>query len=205
MKNKKFFGKKIYNKIKKYIIFKLQIIKSIKNNEFKLYVQPKYNTKDKKICGGEILIRWNKNNEIVYPNKFINKLEKNKLIYIIDLYVLNNVCNKLEKWNINNYSKIKLSINQSQKNLLNNNYIDIVKDIINKYKFNKELLEIELTESIFIKNRNKVKELEKELHKLNVMVSIDDFGTGYSSYYLLSEIDIDILKLDKKLFDNFRK
>lgn len=86
--------------------------------------------------------------------------------------------------------------------MLNILYINKIKNIINKYKFNKQLLEIELTESIFIKNKNKVKKLEKELHKLNVKISIDDFGTGYSSYYLLSEIQIDILKLDKKLFDN---
>ena len=198
-----YFGKKIYKKINKIQNYKLEITKAIKNNKFKLYIQPKYNTQTKEISGGEILIRWNKNNEIIYPNKFINNLEKNRIIYKIDLFVLNKICKKLEEWNKNNkLNKIKISINQSQKNLLNKSYLNLINKIINKYNFEKKYLEIELTESIFIKDRNKVKELEKELHKLNVQVSIDDFGTGYSSYYLLSEIQIDVIKLDKKLFDN---
>lgn len=201
---KKYNGKRVIKKINKYIKNKIEFINSIKNNEFKLYVQPKYNSTTKEINGGEILIRWNKNNEIIYPDKFINKLEKNRLIYILDIYVLKSVCNKLQKWKKNNYKKIKLSINQSQKNLSNNHYLKIIKKIINKYNFSKKFLEIELTESIFIKNKNKVKKLEEELHKLNLLISIDDFGTGYSSYYLLSEINIDILKLDKKLFDNLK-
>lgn len=197
-----YYGRKIYKKIKKNQKFEKEIVEALKNNEFKLYIQPKYKTQTKEICGGEILIRWNKNNKIIYPDKFINKLEKSRLIHKLDFYVLEKICYKLQEWDKKKYKKMKISVNQSQKNLLNFYYINIIKKIINKYKFNKKLLEIELTESIFIKDREKVKKLEKELHDLNVLVSIDDFGTGYSSYYLLSEIQIDILKLDKKLFDN---
>lgn len=202
MKKITYKGRKAYKKIKQNKLFALSIDKSISNSEFKLYIQPKYNTKTKEICGGEILIRWNKNNKIIFPDKFIYKLEKSRIIHKLDLYVLKNVCNKLQEWEKNKYKKIKISINQSQKNLLNYYYINLVKDIISKYKFDKKLLEIELTENIFIKNKNKVKKLEEELHNLNVQVSIDDFGTGYSSYYLLAEINIDVLKLDKKLFNN---
>ncbi len=202
-KIKNYFGKKVYKKIKKIQDYKIEITQAIKNNKFKLYVQPKYNTQTKEITGGEILIRWNKNNQIIFPNKFINNLEKNRIIYKIDLFVLNTICKKLEVWSKNNkLKKIKISINQSQKNLINKSYLSVINKIINKYNFEKKYLEIELTESIFIKDRNKVKKLEKELHELNVKVSIDDFGTGYSSYYLLSEIQIDVIKLDKKMFEN---
>ncbi len=199
---KNYFGKNIYEKINKFTKSKYEIIELIKNNEFKLYIQPKYETHTQEICGGEVLIRLYKNNKIIFPEKFINKLEKNKLIYLLDVYVLNSICEILQKWNENKYKKIKISINQSQNNLLNSYYIYLIKKIINKYKFEKNLLEIELTEGIFIEDKNKVKKLEKELHNLNLQISIDDFGTGYSSYYLLSEINIDILKLDKKLFEN---
>ena len=92
-----YFGKKIYKKINKIQNYKLEITKAIKNNKFKLYIQPKYNTQTKEISGGEILIRWNKNNEIIYPNKFINNLEKNRIIYKVDLFVLNKICKKLKK------------------------------------------------------------------------------------------------------------
>lgn len=201
-KNKYYYSKKIYTKIKNNKKIKEEILVALKKKEFKLYIQPKYKTETKIISGGEVLIRWNKNNEIIYPDKFINELEKRGLIYLIDIYVLKIICKKLEEWNNNKYKKIKISINQSQENLLNHFYISKIKDILNRYNFNKQLLEIELTESIFIKNKNKVKELEEKLHSKNLLISIDDFGTGYSSYYLLSEIKVDILKLDKKLFNN---
>jgi len=205
MKNIKgiFWGRKVYKKIIKNNNFKKEIINALKNNEFKLYIQPKYETQSKKICGGEVLIRWHKNNRIIYPNKFISNLEKSRLIHKLDFFVLKKICSKLERWN-NKNNKIKISINQSQQNLLNFYYLREIKKIINNYKFNRNLLEIELTETIFIKNKNKVKQLEKQLHELNVLLSIDDFGTGYSSYYLLSEIQIDVLKLDKKLFENLQ-
>ena len=190
----------IYKKIKETNEFKKEFENGLKNKEFKLYVQPRYDTQTEKIIAGEILVRWNKNNKIIYPNEFIKKLEQNNLIGKLDLYLLNETCKKLEEWG--NKNKIKISINQSQKNILNKDYINEIKKIINKYNFNKELLEIELTEDIFIENKEKVKLLEKELHALNIKIAIDDFGTGYSSYNLLDEIEIDVLKLDKKLFDN---
>lgn len=190
----------IYKKIKETNEFKKEFENGLKNKEFKLYVQPRYDTQTEEIIAGEILVRWNKNNKIIYPNEFIKKLEENNLIGKLDLYLLNETCKKLEEWG--NKNKIKISINQSQKNILNKNYINEIKKIINKYNFNNELLEIELTEDIFIENKEKVKLLEKELHELNIKIAIDDFGTGYSSYNLLDEIEIDVLKLDKKLFDN---
>lgn len=190
----------IYKKIKEKNVFKKEFKKGLKNKEFKIYIQPRYDTDTEKIIGGEVLVRWNKNNKIIYPNEFIKKLEENNLIKELDLYLLNETCKKLEEWN--NKNKIKISINQSQKNILNKNYINEIKEIINKYNFNHSLLEIELTENIFIENKEKVKLFERELHSLNIQIAIDDFGTGYSSYNLLNEIKIDVLKLDKKLFDN---
>ncbi|MBO5479262.1 MAG: EAL domain-containing protein [Clostridia bacterium] len=191
--------KNMYKKIKEKNEFKKEFEKGIKNKEFKMYVQPRYDTATEKIIGGEVLVRWHKNNKIIYPNEFIKKLEENNLIKKLDLYLLNEICKKLEEWKNN---KIKISINQSQKNILDKNYINEIKKIINKYNFDHSLLEIELTEDIFIENKEKVKSFEKELHSLNIGIAIDDFGTGYSSYNLLNEIKIDVLKLDKKLFDN---
>jgi EAL domain-containing protein (putative c-di-GMP-specific phosphodiesterase class I) len=201
IQNKKInkYKNNIYKKIKEKNKFVKEIKNAFKNNEFKIYIQPRYNTQTEKIVGGELLVRWYKNNKIIYPSYFINKMEEYNLIKKLDLYLLNEICKKMEEWKNN---KIKISINQSQKNLLNKNYIYEIKKIINKYNFNKSLLEIELTENIFIENKEIVKKLENELHKINIKIAIDDFGTGYSSYNLLNEIKIDILKLDKKLFNN---
>lgn len=197
------YRKKIYKKIKEKNKLKLEIEKAIQNKEFKLYIQPRYETITEQVTGGEILVRWVKENgDIIYPDQFIKELEENNLIKMLDIYILENTCKKIEEWKYKNYKELKISINQSQTNLLNEKYINEIKEIINKYKFNYNLLEIELTENIFIENKNKVKKLEEELHKINIKIAIDDFGSGYSSYNLLNEIKIDILKLDKKLFYN---
>lgn len=194
------YKKNIYKKINEKNKFKKEFERALKNNEFQLYIQPRYNTLTEKIVGGELLVRWHKNNNIIYPNEFIGKLEENNLIKKLDLYLLKKICQKLEEWN--NKYKIKISINQSPQNLLDKNYMSEIIKIINRYNFDHSLLEIEMTENIFIENKEKVKQFEKELHKLNVHIAIDDFGTGYSSYNLLNEIQVDILKLDKKLFSD---
>lgn len=197
------YRKRIYQKIKEKNKLKIEIKNAIENKEFKLYIQPRYETKTEQVAGGEILVRWVKENgDIIYPDEFIKKLEENNLIKMLDIYILENTCKKIEEWKYKNYRELKISINQSQKNLLNEKYIYEIKEIINKYKFNHNLLEIELTENVFIENKSRVKKLEDELHKINIKIAIDDFGSGYSSYNLLNEIKIDILKLDKKLFYN---
>lgn len=193
----------IYKDLIKMNKFRKEFKKGLNNRQFKIYIQPKYDTLKEKIVGGELLVRWHKENKIIYPNEFIQKLEEYNLIEQLDLYLLDNICRELEKWkDTEKISDIKISLNQSQKNLLNKNYIYKFKEIIKKYNFKHELLEIELTENIFIQNKEIVKKFEKEIHDLNLKIAIDDFGTGYSSYNLLSEIEIDTLKLDKKLFEN---
>lgn len=194
-----------YNsKIEEKIIHKNQIEKEMENalinNEFKIYIQPRYDTMSEKIIGGEALIRWIKDGKIIMPDEFIPIFEENNFIKKIDLYVLNKICEKENEWK---NKKIKISINQSQKNLYDENYINNIKKILSKNKINNKLIEIELTETVFIKNIEKIKKLENELHKLELKIAMDDFGTGYSSYKLLEQINIDVLKLDKSFFKDF--
>lgn len=197
-----YYTQKIYRELKEKKETKQKVEKALKNKELKLYIQPQYDKTTEKIIGGEILLRWLLNGKLIFPNEFIPKLEETNLIEKIDLYILETICIKIKEWENKKYPKMKIAINQSQKNLLNSNYINKIKKILKNYKFTNHQLEIELTENIFIENKKVIKDLEKELHQLNVLIAIDDFGTGYSSYNMLKEVNIDILKLDRKMFEN---
>ena len=109
---------------------KKRLCKYIKNgiklNEFKLVYQPKFNMKTNSIVGAEALIRWKKSNgEIVYPDKFINKLEKYNLIYLIDYYVMDESIKQMDYWfNFMKYKPINIAINLSKSTLMRDDFIE---------------------------------------------------------------------------------
>lgn len=189
---------KIQNKNK----IELEMQQALDNEEFIIYIQPKYDTQTEKIIGGEALIRWKKNNELIYPDKFIYIFEENNFIKKLDLYILKKIGIFQKQWNTEKNSKIKIAVNQSKKNIYDINYIKQVKQLIQQNNIPGELIEIELTENIFVENIDKVIEFEKAIHELNMTIAMDDFGVGYSTYELLQKINIDVLKLDKTFFNH---
>lgn len=173
----------------------------IKNNEFKIFIQPKFDIKTEKIVGAEALIRREKNNKIIMPNEFISKYEEIGIISDLNLFVFERICEKQKEWKEKNYNLIPISINKSIKDLSDKKYMEKLKQIIEKYKINPKLIELELTESVVVENIDMAKKAEKNVRSLGFIVSMDDFGIGYSSFYMLKNINIDILKIDKSFSD----
>lgn len=195
-----YYNNKIKEEIKNKNEIEKQMQQALENNEFIIYIQPKYDTQTEKIIGGEALVRWKKDNILIYPDKFIPIFEENDFIKKLDLYLLEKVGILQRQWKNKNYNTVKIAVNQSKKNIYDSNYIQNIKDIIYQKNIPGELIEIELTENVFVKNIERIIELEKELHQLNITVAMDDFGVGYSTYELLKKINIDVLKLDKIFF-----
>ena len=92
---------------------------------------------------------------------------------------------------------VPISLNVSRVHLNKMHILEYVKELFEEYKIPSDLIEFELTESIYLDNTKKALELVDGLHKLGAKVSMDDFGSGYSSLNLLSRLPIDIIKLDK--------
>ena len=176
-------------------------LEEIKNNEFKIYVQPKFDIYTQKIVGGEALIRRIKDNEIIMPKFFIPEYEKIGIIGKLNIYVFENICKKLKEWKEKGYKLIPISINESAKDLYNKSYLDELNKIIKKYEIKPSLIELELTETVVLENIENAKEAEKQVHSLGFIVSMDDFGVGYSSFSMLRKIEIDVLKIDKSFSD----
>lgn len=174
---------------------------ALQNDEFIVYYQPKVLLADNSICGCEALVRWNKNNELISPAKFIPVLEQEGTICELDFYVLDKVCKDIRNWLDAGIEPICTSVNFSKHHLRNNNLHNDVQAILNKYNIDSKLIEIELTETSGYENLDSLITFFNSMKKIGITTSIDDFGSGYSSLNLLKDINVDVIKLDRTFFD----
>lgn len=178
------------------------LINSIKNNEFIIFLQPKFDTITERIVGAEALVRKFENGKLIFPNDFIPHYEKTGIITKLDMYVLEEVCKLHQKWKSLNLPLFPISINESRLHLKNENHVHELQEIINKYDVDTNLIELEMTETTIVEDIMLAKGAAESAKKLGFKVSMDDFGTGYSSFNILKDIEIDILKIDKEFFKN---
>ncbi|MGL5259922.1 MAG: putative bifunctional diguanylate cyclase/phosphodiesterase [Lachnospiraceae bacterium] len=187
-------------------IFKEQEIESkmesaLLNHEFKLFLQPKYLLHNEKIGGAEALVRWSPSDiPIMYPSAFIPIFEKNGFITKLDMFMFEETCKWIRVWLDDGITPPKVSVNFSRLHLVNENFVDEICELCNKYNVPHEYIEIELTESIMMENEELLTTMLSKLHKHNFTISMDDFGTGYSSLGLLKNIPVDVIKIDRSFF-----
>lgn len=194
----------IYRNIfKKYYKREIYLHSALRNNEFDIYIQPKYSLKNEAIVGAECLVRLNsKNKRAISTERFICILEKDKSIIELDIYILEEACKIINRWSDNKLKLVPISVNVSRVTLLEDDtFITKVSDIIKKYNIDTRFLEIEVTERIMLKDTNKIVSVIKEIKDLGIKVSLDDFGSGYSSLNILKNLPIDTIKLDKLFLD----
>lgn len=187
-------------------VIKQEISRALSNNEFLVYYQPKYSPVTNSIVGAEALIRWNyMHKEIWGPGKFVPYLEKERAIDIIDRFVLEQVCIKLEEWKHLGKKLVPISVNLSKTHLYNPTIIQKILSIVDKYDVERRFIEFELTESSTYEDKAYMIKVMNELRNLGFLLSIDDFGTGYSSLNLLSTMPLTTLKIDKSFIDSIEE
>lgn len=180
----------------------MKMERALQNGEFVPYLQPKYELENETIGGAEALVRWRDPVEgMIFPNEFIPLFEKNGFIVELDLYMFEQVCRLIEKWNKNGYRKVPVSVNMSRGHFVVPEFFERYKEILDRYDIPKNTIEIELTESLFYNEMSKLNELIDRIHDAGMLCSIDDFGSGYSSLNMLKDVDVDTLKLDRVFFD----
>ena len=173
------------------------LVKSLKNNDFDVYYQPKYDFKLNKIIGSEALVRLKQNNEIIPAKDFIEVAEKYGFTVLLDKYVLKEVCKKIKELKKNKIKFNTISINVSRNTLCEKSMMEYYDNILNQYDVKKDEIELEITErdpkSYDYNIHNTIHELCKKFN-----VSIDDFGIGNSSLSMLTETKIKTIKIDRK-------
>lgn len=170
--------------------------------EFKVYLQPKFDLRERRFTAAEALVRWDSRKKgRMRPDAFIPFFEKNGFVIELDFYMLEEVCRKVRAWLDTGAETAVISVNQSRIHMDNPLYLERLEALLRKYELPPHLIELELTESMFFSDHAKMIEIISRMHELGFLVSMDDFGAGYSSLHLLKEIPVDILKLDKGFLD----
>lgn len=203
-KNKyKFYSSDLDVKNYKEFILRSDLHNAIEKEELRTYYQPIINLKNNKILGAEALIRWEHSDwGMISPSEFIYLAEETSLIIDIGKWMLREVCKHYKQWQKNGLSDIKISVNFSGIQFLENDFVKNIKDIIDECDLEPSFLIVEITESILMKNTDKVIYDIKKLQSLGIQVALDDFGTGFSSLSYLTSFNIDILKLDGSFIMN---
>lgn len=176
-----------------------EILRGIKNKEFKMYFQPQMDIETNEIIGYESLVRWIKDGEVIPPNDFIPFVEENDLIYKLGDYILNEA--------MQNYSKLPpksvLSINISAKQFKDKNLLSTIRRKTKKYSLDPSNINIEITETVSMEDVDQTIALLDVLRKEGYKVSIDDFGVGYSSLSYIGNLPITHIKIDKTFIDKY--
>lgn len=179
----------------------MKMQKALENQEFVPYLQGKYELKNESVAGAEALVRWVDPEEgIIYPNEFIPLFERNGFIVQLDLYMFEEVCKLIDRWESAGCQIIPISVNLSRANFSIPNFFEQYKTILKKYVVPKGSIEFELTESLLYNNFEQVNRLVEEIHEIGMTCSIDDFGSGYSSLNMLKDVKVDCLKIDRVFF-----
>lgn len=176
------------------------ILKGLKNNEFKMYLQFIVNNKTKKIVSAEALSRWERpENGVVGPGNYIEHMENTGLISEHDFYMFELACRQLEKWKDTEYKDISISCNFTRITLSEEDCIDKLVAISEKYDFDKSKLAIEITEDAIEKDREIAKENVKRCKELGFRIYLDDLGNGYTSLANLCDYPIEVVKIDRDI------
>ena len=155
-----------------------------------------------KIIGAEALARWiNTEQGMIMPDKFISVAEETSQIVDVGKQITEKVLSDMNQWKSIN-CEIPVSINVSARQFANSHYFSELESMVKAQMIKPEMLEIEITEQVFLGDLVIAKQRLNEFRSAGFKIALDDFGTGYSSMSYLSELPIDILKIDKAFIDN---
>ncbi|WP_096664839.1 putative bifunctional diguanylate cyclase/phosphodiesterase [Dolichospermum compactum] len=202
----RFYNQEILDVVFRKLILESDFLQAIENKEFQLYYQPQINITTEKVVGVEALIHWqHPEYGIISPAEFIPIAEQSGFIIPLGEWILRRACQQLKNLQAEGLANFKLAVNISPFQFTQENFVQNINDIITNENFNPELLELELTETVFIQDIELVKEKIDMLKNYRIQVSIDDFGTGYSSFKYLHEFSFSHLKIDRYFISNVDK
>ena len=172
--------------------------RALEHGEFVLHYQPQISLASGAVIGAEALIRWNHPElGLVAPGRFISVAEDTGLIVPMGEWVLREACRQSLAWRKAGLPELVMAVNLSAVQFKRGDVLKSVTQALAESGLEPALLELELTESILIKDTEKVLATVRQLKSLGVKLSIDDFGTGYSSLSYLKQFDVDKLKIDQ--------
>ncbi|WP_353572480.1 EAL domain-containing protein [Candidatus Albibeggiatoa sp. nov. BB20] len=204
--NYQFFTAQMNVEAQQRLLLETKLRHALERNELRLYYQPQVHLASGHIIGAEVLVRWqHPDMGLLSPQQFIPLAEETGLIVLIGEWVLHAACEQHKIWRDNGYPHLRLAVNLSSRQFRENNLAERIIQILEETEMDASLLELEITESVLMKDADKAVETLNILKKMGIQLAIDDFGTGYSSLNYLKRFPIDKLKIDKSFICDIPK
>lgn len=177
-----------------------KIRQGLKNKEFKMHLQFLVDNKTKRIVSGEALSRWeDSSGEVIMPGKYIGVMERSGLIINFDYYMFESVCEKLSKWVDTDFKEITISCNLTRITISERDFVARIKEIADRYEFDRSKLVIEITEDSLEKNLDVARNNIIKMKEMGFRIALDDIGRGYTSLISMCEYPVDIVKIDREV------
>ncbi|KKO48975.1 diguanylate cyclase [Arsukibacterium sp. MJ3] len=194
--NFQFFTNEMNIKAHMQLARETRLRKAHQNNEFFNVYQPIVDSKQRKMVGAEVLMRWQSTDGVVSPVEFIPLAEELRLIISMTQQLLERALADLSEWRANGID-IYLSVNLATQHLEQTNLASHTANLLSKYQLPASCLRFEVTESALMNDPQSAIETMLALNALGIQLALDDFGTGYSSLKYLKQLPIDAIKIDR--------
>ena len=199
----KFFTRKQLQEFQMRSQLEVKTVEACRKETYAVYIQPKVDAKTLKICGGEALLRWFDEDGTMIPlSLFLPVLNENSYIRYVDQMVFELVCKMIQDSIQKGMKMVPISFNLSKASFEDEPFMQEYMEVFQQFDIPKEYIEFELLESISMDNSDKLIKVVDTIHKAGFRCALDDFGSGYSSMSVLARVPIDIIKLDRSLFQN---
>ncbi|HTA66090.1 MAG TPA: EAL domain-containing protein [Xanthomonadaceae bacterium] len=172
------------------------LYRAFEQDEFELFYQPKFDTRDQRLVGAEALMRWrHPETGLISPAEFIPVLEETGMIVQAGRWVMRTALETARAWRARGRPGLRIAVNVSARELRNLHFLDECRDLLEPHAGD-QLLDIEVTESLVMEDIEHSIHLLQSLRNLGCKIAIDDFGTGYSSLTYLARLPADVIKID---------
>lgn len=199
----KFFTRKQLQEFQMRSQLEVKTVEACRKETYAVYIQPKVDAKTLKICGGEALLRWFDEDGTMIPlSLFLPVLNENSYIRYVDQMVFELVCKMIQESIQKGMKMVPISFNLSKASFEDEPFMQEYMEVFQQFDIPKEYIEFELLESISMDNSDKLIKVVDTIHKEGFRCALDDFGSGYFSMSVLARVPIDIIKLDRSLFQN---
>ncbi len=194
----KFFAPSMHEDILSYHRLETDLKDAITRGQFELLYQPQFRLADHRIDAVEALLRWNHPERgRLNPNEFISVAEENGCIVPLGLWVLEEVCRQLKRWESAGVPLPRVAVNVAAAQFRQPEFHETVRGVLEAHSVDPELIELELTERSLMEDTEDVQRSLRALKDIGVRLAIDDFGAGYSCLAYLRRFPLDVLKIDR--------
>jgi PAS domain S-box-containing protein len=190
------FSEELSQRAARRVLLERELRAALAEQQFELFLQPKFETRSRRMVGAEALLRWrHPGHGLISPAEFVPLLEETGLIIAAGHWVMSTALGLLRSWREREFGNYRIAINVSARELREQGFADACGELLGS-EF-EHGLDIEVTESLLMEDMAHNVRVLSRLRELGCRIAIDDFGTGYSSLNYLSRLPLDVLKIDQ--------